>query len=140
VNVAAAGCAFAEVDESDISLLLLLQDHGHAASHGASITKMRDDGDNAPIHVANVESIVTAARRAVVPGHPVAENFPERKPANQEGGKIPMAWQDHISFLKLDGRSDADGFLTPASVDTAHDFPLAVENLLYSRLGLASEL
>ncbi len=50
-----------------------------------------------------------------------------------------MARQDHVVVQKLNGRSHANGFLAPASVDAANDFPLAVKDLFNSRFGLASE-
>src|SRR5690348_7447098 len=140
VDIAPAGGPFPEVDECNIPPFAPLQNHAHTAGNRARIAKVRDDGNNAPAHVTDVESVVTSSAWSVASRHPVAENLPQRKTTDEERREIPVAGQHNVAVHKLDRGADSDSFLASADVDTTNDFSLAVKDLFNPRLGFACKL
>ena len=140
MDVAAAGGAFAEMHHGHVPLASPFQDHRHPAGHGAGVAEVRNDGNHASRHVAEVQGIVAPASRAVRAAHPVGEDFLQREAAYDIRGKVAMAGKHHVPLIELDGRTHRNRLLPPAHVDSADDFPLAVEHPLDALLGRAREL
>jgi hypothetical protein len=140
VNVAEAGGPLAKVHEDDVSMASLPQDQPHPAGHRQRGAQRRDDGDDAQLHISNVNRVVAAAIGRIGAPQPVGKYIGKRKAANHKNRKIAMAGKSHITRAHRQRRAHANGFLPTPHIDSAHNLALSVKHILNAPLRLAREL